>query len=88
MQKWLSTKFIVIQPQFYMANKLADDRSDANYADECHDDKTLMLLGASSRWMAESARLANISVVAVDLFNDWDTSQATKTIQIKNRLWR
>lgn len=83
MQKWLLTKFIVIQPQFHMVNKLAEDRSDANYADGSRDGKKLMLLGASSRWMAESARLANISVVAVDLFNDWDTSQASKTIQVK-----
>ena len=55
MQKWLLTKFIVIQPQFHMVNKLAEDRSDANYADGSRDGKKLMLLGASSRWIEQQA---------------------------------
>ena len=83
MQNQPSTKSIAAQPKFHMVNKLAEDRPDANYAEENQNSEKLMLLGASSRWMAESARLANLSVVAVDLFNDWDTCQAAKTIKIK-----
>ena len=45
-------------------------------------DATILIVGASARYLAQSARSATINSVAIDLFADWDTRQICEIHQI------
>ena len=40
-----------------------------------HDENVILVVGASARQLAQSARLANRRVIGIDLFADWDLRQ-------------